>query len=501
MLTSSRRWSRAQLLWCAGLSLLPCVIAACASEADLPRFNDVQSAPPAIRNSARAVVRVRTAGEQATAWFASPSGLMVTNNHVLGETVCPLEGCAVSVNEMYQRGERVTPALTLYAVPIAIDAGLDLAVVQLSYEPGGTPFASPDYLTIDPQDGASLIGHHVTVVGHPEGHLKKWTDGVVTDLSGDWMTETAFALPGDSGSPILEDDGRVVGLVHRAPATEDLIAAHDVNVYSIGTPAALLAAAMAAPLPSGVVSVKAPLTEAQLVQEDLVFLNANTRAATILAADGTVSPETDVLGALGRACDLGLARVDYTSIEDLGSALLPCAHAALWIDCRADRSATPFATVCPSPIDAGAWLSRFAQANDRQVALTGQLNLDAVSFDVAHLAASKSDGIASGGANLLATVAARHPWLDFSLAQYLAAFDITSYQATDLVPYVRSYGSVLYYELQARAIANTAGWLYDDLALDRDAFAAVLRGLAGDSNVDVGGKLYAEDLQYQFGVL
>jgi hypothetical protein len=482
-----------------GLVVSAVALAACSTEVDLPRFNDVQTAPAPIRTSARAVVRVATAGEMATGWFVSPQGLLVTNNHVLGETICPIEGCGVAVTVMYQRGEPVPRPLNLYAVPVAVAPGLDFALVQLTYDQGGAPFLSPDYLVIDPLDAATLVGRHVTVVGHPEGHLKQWTDGVVTDVRGSWIIDTAFVLPGDSGSPMLEDDGRVVGLIHRSPSAADLIASHDVNVYSIGTATAPIEAAMSAPLPSSVISVKMPLTEAELVAKDRIFLNSRQVAAIV--TDGSSSVSTSVLQVLGHACDAALARPEFTSPDDLSAALLPCTHAVSWIDCRADHPSTPYPTECPSGSDAVAWENRFIQINQEWLAMNGQMDLNGISFDIARLASSKSAGIAAGRQTLAAALASANPWLDFSLANYLAAFDIPTYGGVDLASYVRGYAKVLHYELQARDIASAAGWLYDDHLLDRSTLSSILGALESDGSVSVGDKLYIEDLRYQLGVL
>ena len=129
------------------------------------------------------------------------------------------------------------------------------------------------------------------------------------------------------------------------------------------------------------------------------------------------------------------------------------------------------------------------------------MDLNGVSFDIARLASSKSNGIVAGRQTLAEAIATVNPWLDFSLATYLAAFGIPSYGGVDLASYVRGYGKVLHYELQARDVASAAGWLYDDHILDRNGLSAILGALASDGSVAVGDHLYIEDLRYQLGVL
>jgi hypothetical protein len=147
--------------------------------ATLPAFDDVTSAPPPIQTAAAAVVLVTIPGATATASFISPSGLLLTNNHVLGIGVCPVEGCYAQLTWNYQRGSPFQQPVTVFLVPKAVDIGLDMAVLQASSAPGGPPLPTPSFLTIDSRDPASLEGTHVSIVGHPVGSVKKWTSGEV----------------------------------------------------------------------------------------------------------------------------------------------------------------------------------------------------------------------------------------------------------------------------------------------------------------------------------
>ena len=66
----------------------------CGSGPSFPHFNHIATAPAAIKTAARAVVRIHTAKAYGTGSFISPDGLLLTNNHVLGVPVCPIEGCS-----------------------------------------------------------------------------------------------------------------------------------------------------------------------------------------------------------------------------------------------------------------------------------------------------------------------------------------------------------------------------------------------------------------------
>ncbi len=488
----------------------------------LPSFQDVTSAPAAIQRAAEAVVRIETMDGLATGSFISASGLLMTNNHVLGTEICPLEGCYASITFDYQRGKKPSDSQLVFVKPIAVSVGLDMAVVQVYASQGGAVLATPSFLTIESHDTASLMKMHVNLVGHPEGHLKKWTTGEVVDSEGDWVVSSAFILPGNSGSPILSDAGALVGIVHRGPTGEDFFTANGVVTYSVGTPSALLQAAMQAqpPLPPEMISVAAPATHDAIVANDLVYLNARVSSVALAsagagAADGGVDgggadtgaggaptgAMTTVLAELGTACDAALAVHDYATPEDLDGAIVPCGDALSWIECRAEHLTSPTGTVCPGGSDAAAWLQRFTQVNAATVALNDQASLSFVSFGAAQLTGNDAAGTTAGAAGLQQALKAISAPLDPDVANYLAAFDVSSYGGVQIASYVSGYTSIPDYAISAGEVASSALWLYTDNLLGNDAALGIVEALYADPSVDLGTKLYVEDIEYQAGVI
>jgi hypothetical protein len=276
---------------------------------------------------------VKTANASATGSFISSTGLLLTNNHVLGVPVCPSEGCSIQISEMHQRGSAPLQAQNVFAVPVVVDEGLDMAVVQLYTslrDASGAKLDSPDYLSWNVQSSAALIGTHVTIVGHPEGALKKWTDGVVTDAFGTWFSSSAYILPGNSGSPVLDEQGRIVGLIHHASVAQDMVTSDSVDEVSDGTASAPLYAALTAPLPSTMISVNAMATSAFVVQNHLTYLNGNATAVVVSDQPGATMP-VPVLSLLGSACDAALADMSVETIDQLSPALQTRKAADRWI--------------------------------------------------------------------------------------------------------------------------------------------------------------------------
>jgi hypothetical protein len=459
----------------------------------MPHFNDITTASPEIRTAARAVVRIRTAGEYGTGFFISPSGQLLTNNHVLGDPVCPLQGCYVELTLMHERGQTRQQSSIVFAVPTAVDAGLDMAVVQLYDQLGGTPFSSPDFLSLDAQDPAALLNQHVTIVGHPEGCLKKWADGEVAFTNGQWITTTAFTLPGDSGSPILNDDGQVVGLLHRGPTSEDLFTKTGVDMYSVGTASAPIVAAIAAPAVTDLVSVTATTTKDEFLANDYVYLNSRISKVTV---DGV---SVSAISLLGDACDTALARTDFTSPDDLSFALRPCYHAQSWIECRLDASASPYGVVCPTLADQAAWAARYQSANRLWIDMNAQPDYSSITYALARLQPSVNAGVSVGAQSLQQVLAQATPVLDFRLAYYLAAYSIGSYGGTSISTYVLNYKQVPHYELQAYYVFLAATWLGNTMS--RSQLQTFLQQLFDDPSTNLNARLSIEDYLYRMDAL
>lgn len=189
----------------------------------------------AVRSAAPSVVHLRISGKgpdgapvpqgSGSGVIFTPDGFVLTNSHVVHG--------AVSITATLSDGRSVV------AWPVGEDPDTDLAVLRLHDSvPGWAPLGS---------SAALQVGQLVVAIGNPLGFEATVTAGVVSALgrslrgrSGrliDGVLQTDAALnPGNSGGPLVDARGRVVGI------NTAMIAGAQGLCFAIGSDTALLVA-------------------------------------------------------------------------------------------------------------------------------------------------------------------------------------------------------------------------------------------------------------------
>lgn len=159
--------------------------------------------PDGFTAAQRMTVRVRNVGcgfLSTGTGFALDAHTLVTNRHVISDSkklqVQTYDGRSIS-------------ATTVSTTTVA-----DIAIVTTKETLGAT-FAEP--AAADP-----VASDVITVVGYPNGGRLSTVSGVVLGLTADplgaavgtVLATTASVEPGSSGSPVLNEDGEVVGVVY-----------------------------------------------------------------------------------------------------------------------------------------------------------------------------------------------------------------------------------------------------------------------------------------------
>ena len=155
-----------------------------------------------VKSSRDAVVSITVAGRDGkqhgmgTGFVISPDGLIATNMHVLGE--------ARPIQVEFPNGKKCDVAAVH-----ASDRALDLAILKIE---------ANDLPKLSLRDGsAARQGEPIVAMGNPQGLRYSVVSGVVSGVRKfDEREMIQLALPvepGNSGGPVLDAQGRVIGIV------------------------------------------------------------------------------------------------------------------------------------------------------------------------------------------------------------------------------------------------------------------------------------------------
>ncbi|MDR0539405.1 MAG: S1C family serine protease [Spirochaetaceae bacterium] len=145
-----------------------------------------------------------------SAFFIDSSGLLITNYHVISSEVDPTYN---GYSRMYIRTGDSSSARVPAAV-VGWDKTLDLALIKTK-----TDVAKPGYVFSVIDHALPQVGDTVLAIGSPGGLEKTVTSGIVSALGrrflqiGDVIQIDAAVNHGNSGGPVVDMQGRLVGIV------------------------------------------------------------------------------------------------------------------------------------------------------------------------------------------------------------------------------------------------------------------------------------------------
>ena len=142
-----------------------------------------------------------------SAFFIDSSGLLITNYHVIASEVDPKYK---GYSRMYVRtGDATSPRIP--ARVIGWDKALDLALIKTEM--------TPEYVFSIVDRVIPKVGDTILAIGSPVGLEKTVTSGIVSALGrrflqiGDVYQIDAAVNHGNSGGPVIDGEGRLVGVV------------------------------------------------------------------------------------------------------------------------------------------------------------------------------------------------------------------------------------------------------------------------------------------------
>jgi S1-C subfamily serine protease len=189
----------------------------------LNRFNGGGAAPAAaaakdlstveiVQRNKMAVVNVMTRGGTGTGFIISPDGTLVTNAHVVAESVNQATG-KISREHKTQIVIRLANGQKVPAQVVGYNPDKDIAIVKiLPVNPFGWP-------TVKIGDSSKLLeGQDIVAMGYPLGQPFTVTKGIISGLGFrgngfiQFQQHDAAVNPGNSGGPLFNMQGEVVGI-------------------------------------------------------------------------------------------------------------------------------------------------------------------------------------------------------------------------------------------------------------------------------------------------
>ena len=194
---------------------------------DLQAWSFLPRGARAARTVAR--ISVREHGRElplGTGFLVSPR-LLMTNHHVLTDAEAARQ-CFVEFDAQVTVDNTPQPSIGLELDPdtfFVTDERLDFALVLIAPDPSGRPPGETfGWNRLSAQPGKLVIGEPVNVIGHPMGRLKEIAvrDNMLQVRLDDFLHYKTDTEPGNSGSPVFNDQWEVVALHHSGvPKTDD----------------------------------------------------------------------------------------------------------------------------------------------------------------------------------------------------------------------------------------------------------------------------------------
>ena len=175
-----------------------------AEEDKKPKTVEPKSLPDLLQQVLSSVVLIDIGNAQASGFVVSP-GMICTNHHVIED--------ATSAEINFNNGRKVKADGVLFQ-----NESMDIAILKVDIPSGVSS------LKLKPRDPRQ--GEKVYAIGHPMGNRNSVTDGIVSQvhsrssnsnfkefgLTGTWIQMTAAINVGNSGGPLINPKGEVVGV-------------------------------------------------------------------------------------------------------------------------------------------------------------------------------------------------------------------------------------------------------------------------------------------------
>jgi V8-like Glu-specific endopeptidase len=480
---------------------------------------NIENAPQTVRAASKAVVSITSYMGSGTGSFVNKDGLLMTNDHVLGSKVCAKSGCYITLQKNYEAGSKsVYSSMAVFAEPKAVSESLDVAFLQIySLDPNskkpGPKLSTEHFLEFTRETTESLKGKTIHIVGHPASGLKKWSFGEVFETNGDWFRSEAQVLPGSSGSPILNPEGKIVGILHRS-ASNSLSDITQVGIrdFSIGTASSPLMDLMGILERSEVTQlalltdITKSTTKDKFIKDSEIYLNshANEVVLDIPALNPGSPSQTKVHPAdiIADAIDMRiLAAEDTKTVAQIQDLLDLAILGSSWISCQSQPKGETF-RLCPGGDQKEKWILRIETIMEKTKEMNWKSPVNLISYFAYALSSSTTSGQEAAVKSIMKHSGSE---LNFTIASLLLSFSEGKSQpkfgTIDLESYVMNFESIPKYEHYYTDIIRSLGSLYGVEFISQSELSSKINLILRDPKTTLRERIRAEKLAFSAGLL
>ena len=171
---------------------------------------DQPSLPEIIAKVEHGVVQINTSKGCGSGFVASPAGYVITNAHVVADSRNTIwEGRAVTVR--FFDNLDVKGIVIAHGIRSESDS-VDLACIQVDHIPFSTPLRLRNSSQVKQGDDAIVIGYPVPNETADQMTVAK---GIISAVNPTEFQHDAAQNPGNSGGPLLDNQGNVIGVCTR----------------------------------------------------------------------------------------------------------------------------------------------------------------------------------------------------------------------------------------------------------------------------------------------
>ena len=482
------------------------------NESPFYSLRDIATAPETIRVKSPAVFQLGGG----TGSFVSYAGktYVMTNNHIVGPGNCALSGCYIDAYFNLETGKHFKKTV-LFLTPVATDQDVDVSFFeyQEALEDGTLiPLKPEAVLSFKKlEKSRDLLKLKVYVLGHPRLGLKKFSAGNIIRLENGHMVVSAYTLPGNSGSPILSEEGYILGIHHSSVKRNDNI-----------TKSSSLHEGKASSVFSIELALKKSMESSSLVREQFVSLDqkfsySRAKKNTPLFLSTRVVPVLDngksFFSELYQECRESL-NLSANSAANFALSHEACTIARAWLGCQnlESRSTSAFTlsnaktidhpdfietgSWCPSSEIRRDWSRLFIQIGHKYETFVGQSSLPWSADAVFQGFGDRKRGMKAAFEETKLKIESRNEPIRFddilSLLRYSEFESNPSIKRMALVEMVKQYQHLYNYQYEILEVGESAILLVKQGRMSRDEGKNLIHQLMKDETITLNAYLGLE---------